>query len=158
MPETSDDAGIRVFPPLVYFGALIVGYVIWWFWPLPILPEPWTWLARIVGIVMFAVGVWLISAAASRFRKIDNDPNPMTPTVALTFEGPYRFTRNPMYLGMTLILVGLAFVGNALWPLLAAIPVVAIIQSQVILKEERYLEAKFGAEYRAFRTRVRRWF
>jgi protein-S-isoprenylcysteine O-methyltransferase Ste14 len=78
-------------------------------------------------------------------------------TRALTFEGPYRFTRNPMYLGLALLLAGLAGIGNALWPLLAVIPVVAIIRTQVIAREETYLENRFGEEYRAYRGRVRRW-
>ena len=81
----------------------------------------------------------------------------MEPTKALTFDGPYTFSRNPMYLGMALIQGGLALLGNALWPLLALIPVISVIRTQVIEKEERYLGAKFGEQYTAFKSRVRRW-
>jgi protein-S-isoprenylcysteine O-methyltransferase Ste14 len=93
----------------------------------------------------------------SRFRAAGTSPDPHEPTTTIATAGPYRFTRNPMYLGMTLILGGLAFLGNALWPLVAVVPVVWWIQTQVIAKEEAYLEAKFGAEYLALKARVRRW-
>ena len=83
--------------------------------------------------------------------------NPFEPSTMLVLDGPYRFTRNPMYLGMALVLGGLALIGNALWPFLALAPVIAIIRTQVIAKEEAYLEAKFVAPYRDFKARVRRW-
>jgi protein-S-isoprenylcysteine O-methyltransferase Ste14 len=81
----------------------------------------------------------------------------MAPTNALTFEGPYRFTRNPMYVGMALLQGGLALAGNALWPLVALIPVLWIVRTQVIDKEEQYLERRFGQQYRDYKARVRRW-
>jgi protein-S-isoprenylcysteine O-methyltransferase Ste14 len=155
--ERPDTPGITVFPPTVYFGGLIVGYVIWWFWPVPIVPTEWSLPVRITGGLAFLVGVSLIWAATARFHHIGENPNPMEPTKALTFDGPYRYTRNPMYLGMSFILGGLAMLGNAFWPLLALIPVIWIIRTQVIAKEEQYLEARFGADYVAFKSRVRRW-
>jgi protein-S-isoprenylcysteine O-methyltransferase Ste14 len=91
------------------------------------------------------------------FRRAGTSPDPHEPTTALALDGPYRLTRNPMYLGMALVQGGLALAGNALWPLLALVPVIWVIRTQVIDKEERYLEAKFGGEYRAFKERVRRW-
>jgi protein-S-isoprenylcysteine O-methyltransferase Ste14 len=96
-------------------------------------------------------------SAVAMFRRAGTSPDPREPTTALAFDGPYRFTRNPMYLGMALILGGLALVGNALWPLIAVVLAVWIIRTQVIDREERYLEAKFGGAYRDFKSRVRRW-
>ncbi len=154
---TPDNAGVRILPPLVFLGGLVIGYAVWWFWPVPIVPGDWSFAIRVAGAVAVALGVWLAIAAASKFSAIGEDPHPMSPTNALALEGPYRFTRNPMYLGMALIQGGLALLGNALWPLLALVPVLWIIRTQVIDKEERYLEAKFGSEYRAFKSRVRRW-
>lgn len=156
--ENADDTpGIRILPPFVYGGGLILGYAIWWFWPVPIVPVEWSFSIRIAGGVAVVLGFWAMLSAVAAFRRIDEDPNPMESTGALTFDGPYRFTRNPMYLGMALFHGGLALVGNALWPLLTLVPVVWIIRTQVIAKEERYLETKFGSEYAAFRERVRRW-
>jgi protein-S-isoprenylcysteine O-methyltransferase Ste14 len=155
-PE-ADNSGVRIFPPAVYLGGLIVGYAIQWLWPFPIAPEAWSLSIRVAGIVVLALGIWLVLAAASLFGRLGTPPNPTQPTTALATDGPYRFTRNPMYLGMGLMLGGFALTGNALWPLIALVPVVGIIRLQVVDREERYLEAKFGNEYREFKTRVRRW-
>jgi protein-S-isoprenylcysteine O-methyltransferase Ste14 len=155
-PET-DSAGVRIFPPAVYLGGLVIGYALNWLWPVPILPGDADPIVRIVGGALALAGIALMLLAVAAFRRAGTSPNPTVATSALTFDGPYRFTRNPMYLGMALLLAGLAGIGNALWPLLAVVPVVAIIQTQVIAREERYLETKFGEAYRAYRSRVRRW-
>jgi protein-S-isoprenylcysteine O-methyltransferase Ste14 len=155
-PET-DSAGVRIFPPAVYLGGLVIGYALNWLWPVPILPGDADPIVRIVGGALALAGIALMLLAVAAFRRAGTSPNPTVATSALTFDGPYRFTRNPMYLGMALLLAGLAGIGNALWPLLAVVPVVAIIQTQVIAREERYLETKFGETYRAYRARVRRW-
>jgi protein-S-isoprenylcysteine O-methyltransferase Ste14 len=153
----ADNAGVRVFPPGVFIAGLAIGYAIQWLWPIPILPADMAVAIRILGALLFVVGVCFIALAMGAFRRAGTSVVPIEPTTALTFEGPYTFTRNPMYLGMALILAGLAGVGNALWPLLMVIPAIAIVQTQVIAKEEAYLERKFGAEYLAFKARVRRW-
>jgi protein-S-isoprenylcysteine O-methyltransferase Ste14 len=155
--ETRDSPGVKFLPPFVYLGGLIAGYLVWWFWPVPLVPGEWATIVRVAGGVAVVLGFAVMLPAVAAFRRIGEDPNPMEPTKALTFEGPYRFSRNPMYLGMALIQGGLALLGNALWPLLALIPVIYVIRTQVIDKEERYLEAKFGGQYSAFKSRVRRW-
>jgi protein-S-isoprenylcysteine O-methyltransferase Ste14 len=157
MTEEDGTAGIRILPPFVYLGGLIVGYLIWWFWPVPLVPDAWSFSIRVAGGVAVVLGVWLAIAAVMAFRRVGTSPDPHEPSTALAFGGPYRFTRNPMYVGMALFQGGLALAGNALWPLLALVPVIWVIRTQVIAREERYLEAKFGGEYRAFKERVRRW-
>jgi protein-S-isoprenylcysteine O-methyltransferase Ste14 len=114
-------------------------------------------IVRVLGVLVVLFGGWLIFSAAGVFQKVGTAVNPHEPSTTLAFDGPYRFTRNPMYLGMGCILGGLALVGNALWPLLALIPVVWWIRTQVIAKEEQYLEARFGSAYTDFKSRVRRW-
>lgn len=155
--HASDSSGVRLFPPAVYLGGLVIGYAIEWLWPVPIVPGPLGLAARVLGVAVILCGAWLMASALMRFRTVGTSVNPTEPTTALAFDGPYRITRNPMYLGMALLLGGFALVGNSLWPLLAVIPAVWIIQTQVIVREEAYLEAKFGAPYREFKGRVRRW-
>jgi protein-S-isoprenylcysteine O-methyltransferase Ste14 len=153
---TADTSGVRIFPPGVYLAGLVVGYALQWLWPLPILPGA-DGAARVLGVIALIAGAGLMAWAVGQFRRVGTSPNPTLPTTALTTEGPYRFTRNPMYLGMALLMAGFALLGNALWPLIALIPVIWIIRTQVIAREEPYLETKFGAEYTAFKARVRRW-
>jgi protein-S-isoprenylcysteine O-methyltransferase Ste14 len=150
-------AGIRILPPFVYLGGLVLGYAIWWFWPVPIIPAEWSFAIRVTGGVAVVFGIWVAAAAVIAFGRVGTPPDPHRPSTALALDGPYSFTRNPMYLGMALVQGGLALVGNALWPLVALVPVIWVIRTQVIAKEERYLEARFGGEYRAFKERVRRW-
>lgn len=157
MAPQTDNSGVRIFPPGLYLAGLVIGYLLQWLWPVPILPGGADPVVRIIGAALALGGLAVMLLAVAGFRRAGTSPNPTVATSALTFDGPYRFTRNPMYLGMALLLAGLAGIGNALWPLLAVIPVVAIVQTQVIAREERYLEGKFGDEYRAYRSRVRRW-
>ena len=154
---SSNTAGLKFPPPFVYLGGLIVGYLIWWFWPLQFVPQEWSLPIRLLGLVAVALGLWIMITARNIFVKTGTRVNPFEPSTMLVLDGPYRFTRNPMYLGMALVLGGLALIGNALWPFLALAPVIAIIRTQVIAKEEAYLEAKFVAPYRDFKARVRRW-
>jgi protein-S-isoprenylcysteine O-methyltransferase Ste14 len=156
-PSTAN-AGVRIFPPVVFLGGLAIGYAIQWLWPVAIFPQGgWSIAVRLIGIAAIASGFWMAVSALSLFRRLGTPPEPWEPAKALAVEGPYRYTRNPMYLGMSLAVAGFALIGNALWPLLALIPAVWIIRTQVIDREERYLESRFGAEYRAFKARVRRW-
>ena len=153
----SDASGVRLFPPSIYAGGLVVGYIVQWLAPIPIVPGALGIAARILGVAVLLAGLALMFSALTMFRAVGTPVNPTEPTKALALTGPYRFTRNPMYLGMALLLAGFALIGNALWPLLSLIPVVWIIRTQVIAREEIYLEAKFGAPYRDFKGRVRRW-
>jgi protein-S-isoprenylcysteine O-methyltransferase Ste14 len=79
------------------------------------------------------------------------------PTTALVAAGPFRFSRNPLYVALTLVYVALALLTNALWVLVLIVPVLFVTHYGVVRREERYLEAKFGDAYRAYRSRVRRY-
>jgi protein-S-isoprenylcysteine O-methyltransferase Ste14 len=155
--DTSDNAGVRIFPPGIFLAGLVLGYLLQWFWPLPIVPGASPSLMTAMGVIVLILGVLLIGTAVLSFRAVGEDPNPTRTTRRLTFDGPYRFTRNPMYVGMALLLAGFALIGNALWPLVALVPVLIVVRTQVIAKEEAYLERKFGAEYAAYTARIRRW-
>ena len=113
--------------------------------------------AAAAGAVLFLSGAGLAAAGVLTFRKAGTSPNPTRPTRALTVAGPYRFTRNPMYLGLALASAGIAVAFNAFWPLPLVAVAAALMVPLVIAREERYLEGKFGDEYRRYRSGVRRW-
>ena len=149
-----DSSGVRFPPPLVFVLGLVVG---WALHRLVDLPAPGDLVGGILAALCFVTGALLLFGSLGVFRSSRIDPLPWRPTSALTLRGPYRFTRNPMYLGMALVYVGAALLFELTWALLLLPLVIAIVQTQVIAREERYLEARFGDDYRAYRARVRRW-
>ena len=151
-----DTPGVRVLPPLIYAGLFAVGYAV--HRPLPVRlwgePPP---VARLVGWGLVASGVLLAAGAVVLFRRAGTTPNPTRPTTALVIHGPYRFTRNPMYLGLGLCYLGATLLVNSVWPLALFPALIVLVRRCVIAPEEAYLARKFGAEYRAYQARVRRW-
>ena len=90
-------------------------------------------------------------------RRAGTNVRPDQPATTIVMGGPFRFTRNPLYVGTTGLYVGVALLVDALRPLVLLVPLLAIVEWGVICREERYLEAKFGDAYRTYRARVRRW-
>jgi protein-S-isoprenylcysteine O-methyltransferase Ste14 len=152
-PATS---GVRFPPPLIFVLGLFAGFLIQRRFPVPI--ASWgTRTSRVAGGLVAAVGIALAMWAVAVFHRVGTSPNPTKPTAALAGAGPYRFSRNPMYVGLTLLAVGVALAFNALW-LLVSVPVsLWILATTTVAKEERYLEAAFGDVYRDYKRRVRRW-
>ena len=151
-----DSAGVRFPPPFVYLGSLLLGLAAERFVPLRSLSIDW-WFLVATGTLLVVAGAVTMLAAARLFRRLGTNIPPSRPTTLIATTGPYRWTRNPMYLGMALVYAGLAigFDGPIAFALL---PLVLIaIQTQVIAREERYLEAKFGDDYRRYKAEVRRW-
>ena len=153
--EARDGAEVRIFPPAVYLGAVLLGVVLHGAWALEFARGSGGRVA--VGAAVIFGGVAILGSSLSVFRRMGQHPDPRKPTTTLARHGPYRFTRNPMYLGGALAQLGLGIaLGNA-WILLLLIPVVVLIHHRVILPEEHYLERKFGADYLSFKASVRRW-
>lgn len=151
-----DSAGVRFPPPFVYLGTLLLGLATEHFITPSAFGIDWRVLAG-VGALLFASGAAIMLSAAGLFRRLGTKVPPSQPTTCLATTGPYRWTRNPMYLGMALSYAGLA-VGFDSPIAFALLPLVLIgIQTQVIAREERYLAAKFGDDYRRYQVRVRRW-
>jgi protein-S-isoprenylcysteine O-methyltransferase Ste14 len=150
-----DHANVLVMPPLLYLGALVFGIVAQWIvaWRLPG-PAALRWA---LGAALLAGGIALALAFARAFERSGQDKNPNTPTPAVISEGLYRYSRNPAYVSLTAILLGLGLLLNNVWLLLVAIPVVAIMNFAVIHREEAYLERTFGDEYLRYKADVRRW-
>lgn len=153
----TDTSGVRFPPPLYYLIGLIIGFVIQRFYPIYLAKPGHRPILYTLGAVWIALGILLIFWAMLTFRRAGTSPIPHRPTTALTSDGPYRLTRNPMYLAMALICIGIGLAVNMLWPLLSVPVVMVIVDRMVIVKEERYLTSKFGDPYRDYLKRVRRW-
>ena len=146
-------AGVVAPPPLLYAVPLAIGLLLQHWYPLPIHAAGGTTLVGMVLVLCGFVGVPAVAA----FRRASTSPKPWVPTTALVTSGPYGFTRNPMYLGFTLMYLGVAVWANAAWPLLFLPVVLVAMHYGVILREEAYMASRFGAEYERYRARVRRW-
>jgi protein-S-isoprenylcysteine O-methyltransferase Ste14 len=109
------------------------------------------------GAVFIVVALVIIFAAAGRLRAAGTNIPPSLPTISLVTDGIYAHTRNPLYLGSTLIYGGLAVAAGSLWAIVLMVPMLWVINVGLIAREERYLERKFGEVYRAYKGRVRRW-
>jgi protein-S-isoprenylcysteine O-methyltransferase Ste14 len=144
----------RVRPPLVYLGAIALGIVIHFFWPVHVVPRS---LGTTVGVILTAVAVTLFVSAVRTFRAAGTPVPGNEPTTTIVRTGPYRFSRNPIYLAFSLFQLGLALWVNSLGMLITLVPAVAIMSFVVIPREERYLEARFPAQYLPYKASVRRW-
>jgi protein-S-isoprenylcysteine O-methyltransferase Ste14 len=155
--DTGDDtSGVRVFPPLVYLIAVGIGFLVQRLIPLK-LGTDWRVSEQVLGAALVGLGLISIFSAAMVFRQAGTTPNPTKPTTAFVVRGPFRFTRNPMYLGLTLVSIGIGLAYDAIWVVVLALAAAIVIQKAVIDREEPYLERKFGSEYIAYKSRVRRW-
>ena len=152
----ADNSGVRVFPPGLYAGGFLFGLAAEWTRPLPLLPGHPTARWVLGGLLVLAF-LPLSLAAIRLFFRAGNHPNPTLPVKALVVTGPYRFTRNPMYLGLALLYAGLAVLLDSVWPLVLLVPVLVLIRRLVIDREEAYLARTFGAAYQDYTRRVRRW-
>jgi protein-S-isoprenylcysteine O-methyltransferase Ste14 len=162
MPDTrdsrrTDDVPGVIAPPPVLFGvALVIGLAA----DLLLLhiPTGLPVLARYgVGAFLVVAAVGLVTAAFLQFRRSGTPAEPWRPTTTIVTVGVYAYTRNPMYLAMTLAYIGIAIAADSVIALLLLVPLLIVLYYGVILREERYLEAKFGQDYRRYRHRVRRW-
>jgi protein-S-isoprenylcysteine O-methyltransferase Ste14 len=141
-------------PPLIYLGALGVGFGVNAAIGTGSLPSSVRWP---VGGASILAGVGLMGSFLEAFRRARTPVDPYTPTQAIATDGPYRLTRNPAYLGMALIYTGITLAANAAWALVPLPAAIAVIDRGVIAREERYLERKFGPTYLDYKRRVRRW-
>ncbi len=149
-----DRPGVIAKPPLLYAGALVLGLVLNAIWPSRVVAETIRYPA---GILLIILGAFIVAAALRAFRRAGTNVDVHQPATAVVTSGPYRFSRNPMYLSLTLIYAGIGVAANSLWVLVLAVPLLAIIRYGVVAREERYLEQKFGEAYVRYRKSVRRW-
>ena len=153
----SDHAEVAIKPPFLFLGALALGCLLSFVLPIgPRLASP-NGLALGVGVTFVAIGLALAVLSIRRFRLAGTSVVPGEPSTALVVEGPYRFTRNPIYIGFVLLYFGLAIILTSLWVLVLLIPVLIVLQRGVVEREETYLERQFGDAYRKYQARVPRW-
>ena len=155
--NSTDYADVAIAPPLLFLGALAMGCVLSLILPIGPGLGAANGLALAVGLTFIALGFALVALSFRRFRMAGTSVVPGEPATALIMEGPYRFTRNPIYIGFVLIYFGFVIVLTSLWVLLLLLPVAIVLQRGVVEREEAYLERQFGAAYRKYKARVPRW-
>ena len=153
-PATSDSPGVAIFPPALFAGTLALGLVLHWIRPASLLPPT---VARVAGITLLILSGWLVRSAEAAMKRAGTNVRPDQPTLALVTEGPFRWTRNPMYLATTGLYLSVTLLVNALWPAVLVLPMLIFLDWGVVRREEQYLAKKFGDAYREYKAQVRRW-
>ena len=156
METQSDHPGVYIPPPLIYITAFLAGYFLQRIFPISAQFFD-TMAANVSGWILLLVGIVLLSPAILQFIRTRNTLITIRPTRSLQTRGIYAFTRNPMYLGLLLLYTGVSLLWGNWWCLILWPVVFLINQEYIIKREERYLTRRFGAEYQAYRSRVRRW-
>jgi protein-S-isoprenylcysteine O-methyltransferase Ste14 len=141
-------------PPVYFLGAILLMLLLHHLAPIvDLLDRPWSRL----GLIPIVAGVGLAVWAERLFKRAGTGVRPFSPSTALVASGPYRFTRNPMYLGMLLALLGLAILQGSIGGALPVPVFFWLLRERFVRREEAHMERHFGVEYRAFKQRVRRW-
>ncbi len=153
--ETHIGPGIRLPPPIIYLAALLTGIGLNSLWAMSPLPGSWRY---IVGSLLIAVNVLIMPPVLRRFRRASTPFFDFRKAASvLITDGPYRFSRNPSYVSLTLLYLGVGIILNNGWILLLVVPVLLVMDLWVVRKEERHLETKFGEDYLRYKAVVRRW-
>ena len=150
----TDNPGVIAPPPLMYAGALLAGLLANRRFHVPFLPRS---LARKLGWPMVVSGLVVGLLGVREMRRAETNLDPRKPATTLVTGGPFRYSRNPLYLSMTLLYGGISALANALPPILLLLVVLHLMRRGVIEREERYLERKFGDEYVQYKVGVPRW-
>ncbi len=154
---TETHANVPVIPPVLFGLGLAAGFLLKWLVPVRVVPPALEGPARIAGSALALVGLAFGGWALAMFLRARTTPHPNHAVSALVTSGPYRVSRNPMYVGLSAGVAGIALIANTPWLLAALPPVWLALRRFVIDREEAYLERKFGEEYWAFKARTHRW-
>jgi protein-S-isoprenylcysteine O-methyltransferase Ste14 len=152
LPEVANRGIVR--PPLVYLGAIALGVLLHVAWPVRLVPPA---VSTPLGATTVLAAVALFLSAVRTLRAAGTPVPGDRPTTVIVRAGPFRYSRNPIYLAFSLLHLGLACWVNSLWLLVTLIPAVALMSFVVIPREERYLERRFPSEYLPYKAAVRRW-
>jgi len=155
--KTKDTPGVIAPPPLIFLSGLILGGIVQWFYPFYILPPEYLNISRISGVLLIVFGLAIIVIAKVKMTRAKTNIEPWKPTNAIIMDGIYSYSRNPVYIAMALIFFGVKLIFNSVWFTPFLVLVLLAMHYGVILREERYLENKFGEEYLSYKIKVRRW-
>jgi len=150
----ADTAGVLAPPPLIFAAALGAGWLLGLAVPCRILPAV---LAPWAGGVPIVAALVLAGAALREMRRAGTAVDPYKPTTALIRSGPFAFSRNPLYLALVALSLGLTLFANTVWCALLLIPALVVLWWGVVAREEAYLERRFGEDYRLYCAHTRRW-
>lgn len=152
--QSRDRAEVAFHPPVLLLICIVGGFIERMLFPAPMVPEAW---ARPIGIPVVVVALGLFAWAVTTMRRGGASIPTHTATDAIVATGPFRLSRNPIYLSMLLLLVGIGFWANSIWFLTWAVLAAVLLTVFVIKPEERYLAEKFGETYLSYQRQVRRW-
>jgi protein-S-isoprenylcysteine O-methyltransferase Ste14 len=140
-------------PPAIYLTAIVTGLALHFASPIPFVPRWAMPFGALIAFLAATLFIWSIRT----FRSASTPVPGNRPTTAIVKVGPYRFSRNPIYLAFSLFQIGIALGVNDAWILVTLLPAICVMSFVVIPREERYLEARFGEEYARYKASVRRW-
>jgi protein-S-isoprenylcysteine O-methyltransferase Ste14 len=155
--DQPDYADVAVKPPLLFLAAVAIGLLLSFTLPIGPALGSANGRAALVGLIFVVLGFVLAAFSVRTFTRAGADIVPGNPATVLVTHGPYRVTRNPIYIGFILAYFGIAVLATSVWMLLILVPVLIILQKGVVQREEAYLERKFGEAYAKYKTRVPRW-
>jgi protein-S-isoprenylcysteine O-methyltransferase Ste14 len=159
MSDTAfDRPDVVIFPPLIPLATLAVACALQWLAPLGVVAGLATPVRIGIGLIVAFAGLLTTSAGRRALIKHGTNVNPSQPTTVLVTNGVFGRTRNPLYVGVSVALCGLALLFDLDWVLLLILPSCVLLHFAVVVREERYLEQKFGDAYRRYRERVPRYF
>jgi protein-S-isoprenylcysteine O-methyltransferase Ste14 len=152
--NNADAPDVKIIPPLVYLAGIVIGLLASIWMPTKVVSNLLAW--TVGGILVFC-GAVLTGSAVLKFKDVGTTVRPDRAASSLVTAGPYKITRNPMYLGLAFVFLGIAVADQSVWALVLLPVVLAIIQRLAIEPEEAFLERRFGADYINYKERVSRW-
>jgi protein-S-isoprenylcysteine O-methyltransferase Ste14 len=155
--QAQDNPNVIIFPPMLLLVTIITGVVLDWLVPIGLLDLVPSWPRVIVGAILFVLGTSLPLTARRAFHDVETNIRPDKPTTAIITSGLYAHVRNPIYQGAAIALFGLALMLGSDWILLLMVPMLLVLHYGVVLREERYLEQKFGEAYWNYKGAVPRY-
>ncbi|MDX2111431.1 MAG: isoprenylcysteine carboxylmethyltransferase family protein [Verrucomicrobiota bacterium] len=153
-PAQKDNPGVLVFPPLLFLVCCAASGLLHLIWTIPLMNRQASWwLGGVLALLAGSLASW----ASRTMKRAGTNIRPNQPSLTVVTSGPFRLTRNPMYLSLCILQSSIAILINGWLPLLVVVPLALILHFGVVLREERYLERKFGDKYLAFKQSTRRW-
>ena len=152
--DKKDNPGVIAPPPLILLGFLLAAFLIDYYLPLPMLPAL---VQYPLGGLLIGSGVTVFVLAVRTMLRAGTNIPTNKPSKAIVNGGPYKYSRNPIYLAATVTCVGIGVMADSVWVLMSLVPFLIVLNRGVIDREEKYLEEKFGKEYLDYKASVRRW-